>query len=90
MLDISTVVQGLIDAGLIDEEEFDKKVEEYKQDAPALKLARDHASLLMMLAEKDLQLSNTNEQLIKTNQQLVETNNQQATLLMALAEKGVL
>ncbi|WP_144504088.1 hypothetical protein [Bacillus mycoides] len=90
MLDIGTVVQGLVDAGFINKEEFDKKVEEYKQGAPALKLAQDNASLLMLLAEKDLQLSNTNEQLIKTNQQLLETNEQQATLLMVLAEKGVL
>ncbi|WP_144499243.1 hypothetical protein [Bacillus sp. FDAARGOS_235] len=89
-MELETVIDYLFSEGLINKEEFNKKVEEYKQDAPALKLARDHASLLMMLAEKDLQLSNTNEQLIKTNQQLVETNNQQATLLMALAEKGVL
>lgn len=90
MLDIGTIVQGLVDAGLIDKEEFDKKVELYKQDAPTLKLAQDNASLLMLVAEKDLQLSKTNEQLVKTNQQLLETNEQQATLLMVLAEKGVL
>lgn len=83
MMELETIIEYLSSTGLINKEEFDKKVEEYKQDAPALKLAQDNASLLMLLAEKDLQLA-------KTNQQLVETNNQQATLLMALAEKGVL
>lgn len=90
MLDIETVVQLLADLGLVNKEEFDKKVEEYKKDAPTLKLAQDNASLLMLLAEKDLQLSETNEHLVQTNRQLLETNEQQATLLMALAEKGVL
>lgn len=82
-MEVETVVQYLSSAGLIDKEEFDKKVELYKQDAPTLKLAQDNASLLMLVAEKDLQLA-------KTNQQLLETTEQQASLLLALAEKGVL
>ncbi|MGE7885345.1 hypothetical protein [Bacillus sp. NPDC094077] len=82
-MELETVIEYLSSAGLINKEEFDKKVEEYKQDAPAVKLAQNNASLLMLVAEKDLQLS-------KINQQLLATNEQQATLLMALAEKGVL
>ncbi|HDR7367939.1 MULTISPECIES: hypothetical protein [Bacillus cereus group] len=82
-MELETVVEYLSSAGLIDKKEFDEKVELYKQNAPTLKLAQDNASLLMLVAEKDLQLS-------ITNQQLLEANEQQATLLMALAEKGVL
>ncbi|WP_234931922.1 hypothetical protein [Bacillus thuringiensis] len=71
-MELETVIEYLSGAGLINKEEFDKKVEAYKQDAPAVKLAQDHASVLMLVAEKDLQLSKTNEQLVKTNQQLLE------------------
>ncbi|EOO71495.1 MULTISPECIES: hypothetical protein [Bacillus cereus group] len=87
-MELDKVIMDLTDAGFINKEEFDKKVEAYKQDAPAVKLAQDHASVFMLVAEKDLQLSKTNEQLVKTNQQLLETNEQQATLLMVFAEKG--
>ncbi|MDM5430801.1 hypothetical protein [Bacillus mycoides] len=89
-MELEIMIEYLFSAGLINKEEFDKKVEAYKQDAPAVKLAQDNASVFMLVAEKDLQLSKTNEQLVKTNQQLLETNEQQATLLMVLAEKGVL
>ncbi|MDM5430243.1 hypothetical protein [Bacillus mycoides] len=82
-MELDKVIVDLTDAGFINKEEFDEKVKAYKQDAPAVKLAQDNASVLMLVAEKDLQLS-------KTNQQLLETNEQQATLLMVLAEKGVL
>jgi hypothetical protein len=82
-MELETMIEYLSGAGLINKEEFDKKVEAYKQDAPAVKLAQDNASVLMLVAEKDLQLS-------KINQQLLEANEQQATLLMVLAEKGVL
>ncbi|EOO66999.1 hypothetical protein IIC_05325, partial [Bacillus cereus VD021] len=75
-MELETMIEYLSGAGLINKEEFDKKVEAYKQDAPAVKLAQDHASVLMLVAEKDLQLSKTNEQLVKTNQQLLETNEQ--------------
>ncbi len=83
MMELETVIEYLSSTGLINKEEFDKKVEAYKQDAPAVQLAQDNASVLMLLAEKDLQLT-------KTNRQLLETNEQQATLFMVLAEKGVL
>ncbi|MGG1137218.1 hypothetical protein [Bacillus mycoides] len=82
-MELDKVIVDLTDAGFINKEEFDEKVKAYKQDAPAVKLAQDNASVLMLVAEKDLQLS-------KTNQQLLEMNEQQATLLMVLAEKGVL
>nr|WP_088327953.1 hypothetical protein [Bacillus cereus] len=82
-MELETVIEYLSSTGLINKEEFDKKVEAYKQDAPAVQLAQDNASVLMLLAEKDLQLT-------KTNRQLLETNEQQATLFMVLAEKGVL
>nr|WP_088325868.1 hypothetical protein [Bacillus cereus] len=82
-MELETMIEYLSGAGLINKEEFDKKVEAYKQDAPAVQLAQDNASVLMLLAEKDVQLA-------KTNRQLLETNEQQATLLMVLAEKGVL
>ncbi len=67
MMELEAVIEYLSSTGLINKEEFDKKVEEFKQDAPALKLAQDNASLLMLLAEKDLQLAKTNQQLLETN-----------------------
>ncbi|WP_144499743.1 hypothetical protein [Bacillus sp. FDAARGOS_235] len=66
-MELEAVIEYLSSTGLINKEEFDKKVEEFKQDAPALKLAQDNASLLMLLAEKDLQLAKTNQQLLETN-----------------------
>lgn len=82
-MELETMIEYLSGAGLINKEEFDKKVEAYKQDAPAVQLAQDNVSVLMLLAEKDLQLT-------KTNRQLLEMNEQQATLFISLAKKGVL
>ncbi|MDM5429059.1 MULTISPECIES: hypothetical protein [Bacillus cereus group] len=76
MRNLDEQIQILSDAGIIDKEAFDKKVDEYKGDSPVLKLVKQNATLLMMVAEKDLTIRGVQEQ--------------QATLLMTLAEKGVL
>ncbi|MCU5595093.1 hypothetical protein [Bacillus mobilis] len=69
-------IRMLMDAGLINEEEFNRKVEQYKNESPARQLAEQNAALMMMVAEKEMTI--------------LEIQEQQATVLMVLAEKGVL
>ncbi|HFK1513679.1 hypothetical protein LKL84_26875 [Bacillus paranthracis] len=69
-------IQMLMDAGFINKEEFDKKVDLYKDESPSRQLAEQNAALMMMVAEKEITI--------------LEIQEQQATVLMVLAEKGVL
>lgn len=76
MRELDEQIQMLMDAGFINKEEFDKKVDLYKGESPSRQLAEQNAALMMMVAEKEITI--------------LEIHEQQATVLMVLAEKGVL
>ncbi|HFK1435611.1 TPA: hypothetical protein ACGXNJ_005804 [Bacillus cereus] len=76
MRELDEQIQMLTDAGFINKEEFDRKVEMYKGESPSRQLAEQNAALMMMVAEKEITI--------------LEIQEQQATVLMVLAEKGVL
>lgn len=83
MKEFDAIIQYFIDTGQISSEEFNEKVNSYKKLSPVEEfknkvetLQSDNATLLMMLAERDLADTQRDEQ--------------QAEMLMVLAEKGVL
>lgn len=76
MRELDEQIQMLMGAGFINKEEFDKKVDLYKDESPSRQLAEQNAALMMMVAEKEITI--------------LEIQEQQATVLMVLAEKGVL
>ncbi|MFI8673467.1 hypothetical protein ACIGIJ_26985 [Bacillus paranthracis] len=76
MRELDEQIQMLMDAGFINKEEFDKKVDLYKGESHSRQLAEQNAALMMMVAEKEITI--------------LEIHEQQATVLMVLAEKGVL